>query len=164
MLHARPETHPGRFKEVANRAGDTLFVTPELVVGTMTRGLSILPSLADPFQRAVFMMFFISETHPFNDGNGRLARAMMNAELIAGGQRRIIIPTAYRDDYLGGLRRLSRQDDPRTLIQVLDFAQRFTAAIDFRNLDEAGLALEECGAFRTGEDARLRMPRADRNG
>jgi hypothetical protein len=89
---------------------------------------------------------------------------MMNAELIAGGQRRIIIPTAYRDDYLGGLRRLTRQDDPRTLIQVLDFAQRFTAAIDFRNLDEAGLALEECGAFRIGEDARLRMPRVDRNG
>ena len=162
MLHARPETQPGRFKEVANRAGDTFFVAPELLVGTMTRGLSILPSLADPFPRAVFMMFLISETHPFTDGNGRLARAMMNGELISGAQRRIIIPTAFRDDYLGGLRRLTRQDDPRTLIQVLDFAQRFTAAIDFRNLEEAELALAECGAFTTGEDARLRMPRIDR--
>ena len=30
----------------------------------------------------IFMMFMISEIHPFLDGNGRLARVMMNAELV----------------------------------------------------------------------------------
>ena len=34
------------------------------------------------------MMFLVAEVHPFADGNGRVARVMMNAELIAGGQQR----------------------------------------------------------------------------
>jgi hypothetical protein len=158
ILQGRPETQPGRFKQVANRAGDTVFVQPDQLVGTLTRGLEILPSLTDPFHRAVYMMFLVSETHPFNDGNGRLARAMMNAELISGCQRRILIPTAFRGDYIGGLRRLSRNDDPATLIQVLSFAQRFTARIDFSDLATAQAVLTRCGAFDSGEEARLRMP------
>jgi hypothetical protein len=158
ILRGRREAQPGQFKEAANRAGDTLFVHPDQLVGTMTRGLEILPSLPDPFHRAVYMMFLISEAHPFNDGNGRLARAMMNAELISGGQRRILIPTAFRGDYIGGLRRLSRNDDPQTLIQVLSFAQRFTARVDFSGLATAQAVLIRCGAFESGEEARLRMP------
>ena len=48
---------------------------------------------------------------------------MMNAELVAADQSRIIIATVFRDDYLGGLRRLSRQDDASVLIKALRFAQ-----------------------------------------
>ncbi|HLL83072.1 MAG TPA: Fic family protein, partial [Longimicrobium sp.] len=129
------------------------------LAGTMSRGLEIMPSLPDPFHRAVYMMFLVAEIHPFNDGNGRLARAMMNAELISGGQRRLLIPTAFRGDYIGGLRRLSKQDDPKTLIQVLDFAQRFTAAVDFSDIVAAQRVLTQCGAFQSGDEARLRMPR-----
>lgn len=158
ILRGRPEAAPGRFKEEVNRAGNTTFVHPDLVAGTLAKGMEILPSLPDPFHRAAFMMFLISEVHPFSDGNGRLARAMMNAELISGGQRRILIPTAYRLDYIGGLRRLSRNDDPHTLIQVLDHAQRFTAAVDFADLDAAQRVLRQCGAFDAGDEARLRMP------
>jgi hypothetical protein len=160
ILGGRPETAPGRFKEAVNRAGDTVFVHPDLVAGTLAKGMEIFPSLPDPFHRAAYMMFLISEVHPFNDGNGRLARAMMNAELVSGGQRRILIPTAFRIDYIGGLRRLSRNDDPQTLIQVLDFAQRFTAAVDFTDLAAAQAVLQRCGAFDSGDDARLRMPHA----
>jgi hypothetical protein len=159
ILRGRPETAPGRFKEEVNRAGDTMFVHPDLLAGTLAKGMEILPSLPDPFHRAVYMMFLIAEVHPFNDGNGRLARAMMNAELISGGQRRILIPTAFRIDYIGGLRRLSRNDDPHPLIQVLDFAQRFTAAIDFTDVTSAQAVLQRCGAFDSGDEARLRMPR-----
>ena len=32
------------------------------------------------------MMFLVSEVHPFADGNGRAARIMMNAELVAAGE------------------------------------------------------------------------------
>jgi Fic family protein len=38
-------------------------------------------------------MFLISEVHPFDDGNGRVARAFMNAELVAAGHCRILIPS-----------------------------------------------------------------------
>ena len=36
----------------------------------------------------------------FDDGNGRLARIMVNAELSAAGQVRVVIPTSFRDNYL----------------------------------------------------------------
>jgi Fic family protein len=143
---------------VVNRAGDTFFVAPDQVRATLRRGLEYLPSLEHPFARAVYMMFMVSEIHPFDDGNGRVARALMNAELVAGGQRRILVPTAFRDDYVGGLRRLSRNDDASVIIEALDRAQRFTAAIDFRDFAAAERTLRQCGAFESGRDARLRMP------
>jgi Fic family protein len=115
-------------------------------------------SLPSPFQRAAFMMFLVSEVHPFDDGNGRLTRAMMNAELISGGERRILIATAYREDYLLALRALSRQRNPQPFLKMLERAQRFSAAIDFSDLQGALASLRACHAFESGEDARLRMP------
>jgi Fic family protein len=85
-----------------------------------TRDSKILSSpLADPFRKAAFMMFMISEVHPFLDGNGRIARIMMNAELVAAGRSKMIIPTVYRDDYLVASRRLSRGNDPVPYIRML---------------------------------------------
>lgn len=153
-----PEKRPGQFKEEANYAGDTDFVDPLLVNGTLRKRLELLPALTEPFQRAVYMMFLISEVHLFDDGNGRLARAMMNAELIAGGQRRILIPTSFRIEYVSDLRRLTRQDAPDTLIEVLDYAQGFAAAVDFTDFDKAEVILRDCRAFEADEYVRLRMP------
>jgi Fic family protein len=41
-------------------------------------------------------MFLVAEVHPFSDGNGRLSRIMMNPELVAAGEQRIVVPTIYR--------------------------------------------------------------------
>jgi Fic family protein len=41
-------------------------------------------------------MFLVAEVHAFSDGNGRLSRAMMNAELVSAGEQRIIVPPVYR--------------------------------------------------------------------
>jgi len=158
MLQERPEVRPGQFKEVPNQAGDTMFVDPGLVESTLAEGLRRLALLDRAFQRAVFMMFLVSEVHPFDDGNGRLARVMMNAEVVSQGERRILIPTAYRNDYLGALRRLTRQDDPSVLIRTLDRAQDFAHRIDFSDYERARTKLETYGAFGEGEEARIRMP------
>ena len=104
------------------------------------------------------MMFLVAEVHPFDDGNGRIARAMMNGELVAGGQRRIFIPTSYRDDYLLALRAISRRGFISPLLKMLDFAQAFSAAIDFTDLERAIEVLRECNAFERDTEARLRMP------
>src|SRR3546814_4792366 len=89
------------------------------------------------------MMFLVSEVHPFTDGNGRTARIMMNAELVAGGEERIIIPTAYRTDYLGALKALSHNTATAPLLRMMDYAQRYTHAIDWRTLDAARARSEE---------------------
>ena len=91
--------------------------------------------------------------HPFADGNGRVARVLMNAELSAVGEQRIVIPIVYRDDYLQGLRALSRNANPRPLIRVLDFAQEYAAAIDWSDLTEAERMLEQTNAFVAPEAA-----------
>ena len=159
ILSARLDKRPGEFKKVANVAGDSRFVEPELVRGTLRQGFEIARSLDDPFQRAAAMMFILSEVHPFDDGNGRVARAFMNAELVSGGQRRILIPTVFRDDYLTGLRVLTRQGHADPFIEVLDFAQKYTAAIDFSDYDRALATLRATHAMEVPRpDVRLRMP------
>ena len=81
--------------------GDTIFVLPDLVEGTLREGINILRVLSDPFSRALFMHFLLSDVHPFNDGNGRLSRIMMTKELVSARLSRIVIPTVFRNDYLG---------------------------------------------------------------
>ena len=147
IMEGRPDKQPGRFKQVGNRAGATTFVTPELVEGTLKVGFEVYQGLEAPFQRATFMMFLISEIHPFVDGNGRTARIMMNAELVAAGEERIIIPTVYRGNYLAALKALSQTQRPNALIRTLDFAQKWTASIDCAELRATQQQLKRCNAF-----------------
>lgn len=119
--------------------------------------------LEAPFQRAVFMMFLVAEVHPFADGNGRTSRLLMNAELSAAGEQRIIIPTVFRNNYLASLNALSHNATPEPLIRVLDFAWRWTAAIDWQDVETARRELEACNAFIKPDHAdnqgvRLKMP------
>lgn len=153
VMEGRPDKHPGIFKTAQNRAGATLFVAPERVLGTLARGFELERALPDAFQRAVFMMFIVSEVHPFVDGNGRVARIMMNAELIGAAERRIIVPTVFRSNYLTGLKALSHNAITRTLIRSLDFLQRYTLAIDFSTLAIAQGQLEATNAFRDAHQA-----------
>ena len=158
IMAGRPDKRPGELKLKANRAGSTTFVLPELVEVTLAKGLEVFRELSAGFQRAAFMMFLVSEVHPFEDGNGRLARVMMNAELSASNQTRIIIPTGYREDYLLALRRLSRGDEPKTYLRMLDRAQDYVSRLSFNNLDELENVLESTNAFDDTGRRVLRMP------
>jgi hypothetical protein len=161
IMGGRPDKRPGLFKEAANRAGDSLFVLPGLVAGTLRAGWEGLAGLDTSFERAVYMMFLVSEAHPFDDGNGRLAGVMMNAELVSGAQSQIMIPTVFRDDYLGGLRQLTRQGDSSVLIKALRYGHDYTARIDFSTLAGATDALRATNAFNEpGSSERLQLPPA----
>ncbi|MEM9259372.1 MAG: Fic family protein, partial [Bacteroidota bacterium] len=91
--------------------------------------------------------FLISEVHPFEDGNGRVARLMMNAELAAAGQTKIIIPTVYRDDYLLNLRRLTRHHDATAYIRMMDRAHAFSHWLEPDNYYDLKRQLEGSNAF-----------------
>ena len=160
LMAGRPEAGPGQWKTQPNQAGGTRFVEPELVPGTLIKGWEIARGLRTAFQRAAMVMFVLTEVHPFTDGNGRIARAFMNAELVAAGERRILVPTVYRDDYLGGLRALSRQDHPMPFILMLDQAQRFTASVRWDDYATALGDLRAANALAVPEEGvRLRIPR-----
>ena len=163
LMSARPDKRPGRLKTESNRAGQTLFVAPDQVAGTLAQGFDYYQSLETPFARAIFMMFLITEVHPFVDGNGRIARIMMNAELVAAGEERIIIPTVFRGNYLTALKALSLNGNPQPIVRTLDFAQRWVTAIQWRDLDGTRHELDGCNALMDPNDAdergmRLRLP------
>jgi len=164
ILERRADQLPGEFKQIGNRAGATVFVAPDLVLGTLEQGLALRRSLETPFQRAVYMMFLVAEVHPFADGNGRVARIMMNAELVAAGEERIVIPTVYRANYLAALKALSQDGSAEPLIAMLDYAWKWTAAMDWRGVEDARRALDACNAFldpavAEQQGQRLGMPR-----
>lgn len=157
LLSGRPRYEPGIFKSKNNRAGNTEFVDYQLVKGTLSSGFKYYAALKDPFARAIYMMFMVSEVHPFNDGNGRIARIMMNAELVSADQTRIIVPTVFREDYILALRKLSRQKDPKPYINVMDKLQKFSDNLYGTDFTELNEYLKECNAYEEPSQGKLEI-------
>ena len=147
VLSSRPEKNPGQWKKKLNQAGSTLFVHPELVQGTLREGFKRVVLLEDPFARALMAMFVVTEAHPFEDGNGRTARLAMNAYLTQASACRVIIPTAYREDYLLPLKTLSRNADPVPFLRAMTRAQAWSAAFNYSNFKDVWKQMVACNAF-----------------
>jgi fido (protein-threonine AMPylation protein) len=158
IMSGRPEHNPGKFKTQPNRAGTTLFVAPDLVPGTLREAHGLLATLPDGLPKAAYLMFAISEVHPYADGNGRVARAIMSAALVASKRSRAIIATGYRDDYLRALKTLSHQGNARPFVQMLGRAQQFVAELPFEDYERTVELLVETGAIDDSGDRRLRLP------
>jgi hypothetical protein len=153
VMGQRPDKHPGEYKSRANRAGGTHFVEPDLVRGTLRSGFDIGARLRGPFQRAVYQMFLVSEVHPFADGNGRVARIMMNSELVTAGEVRLIIPIVYRGNHLDALRGATRTGHYAGLFKALSFARKYTAQVDFTSRATAEDILTRTNALRDSQEA-----------
>ncbi len=158
LMAAREESAPGMFKMQNNRAGDSHFVDYTLVRGTLYKGFEYYQSLEHPFAKALFMMFMVSEVHPFSDGNGRISRIMMNAELVATDQSKIIIPTVFREDYLNALRRLTRRGDPNLIIRAMTRLRYFSATLIGDDFERMCHYLEQCNAFKDSDEYILKFP------
>lgn len=70
VIESRHAKNPGEFKTQVDRAGNTVFVVPELVIGTLGKGYEIIMSAATPGNRAALTAYVVAEVHPFADGNG----------------------------------------------------------------------------------------------
>lgn len=147
QMKARPEVGPGQFKMKANRAGNTEFVAPQRVRGTLIEGSHLLPTVPAGTARALLAMFLVSEVHPFSDGNGRLARLAMNAELSVVKSCRIIVPTLYRETYLDCLRVLTRDHDPEPFVRAMQAIHEWSAAFDYEDLQQVLEQMRRCNAF-----------------
>ena len=153
ILQARPEKAPGEWKHRANRAGGTTFVAPDMVLGTLKEAWRFYETLPGGFPRAVFAMFAVSEIHPFADGNGRVSRALANAELSAAAQCRMLVPLCFRGDYLGALRAMSRQGNPEPLLHAIEQVQRWASLVDWSTMTRAIEQLEKTNALLLPEEA-----------
>ena len=147
QMRERPEVGPGAFKDRENFAGNTAFVLPLHVRGTLVEGSKLLPSVPAGTARALLAMFMVSEVHPFADGNGRLARLVMNAELSVVSACRIIVPTLFREEYLDCLRVLTRDAEPGPFLAAMKKLLRWSAAFGYDDLDRVIADMQACNAF-----------------
>ena len=160
MMSGRAEDiNVGMFKNQNNRAGNTEFVDFTLVEGTLRQGFKYYAALTDPMAKAVFMMFMVSEIHPFDDGNGRISRIMGNAELFKSGQSRIIVPTVYREDYILSLKKITNQKEPDAFIRVMDKLQHFSSNAFGENFNEFNDYFLSMNAYMEPSEGKLRMAR-----
>lgn len=67
----------------------------------------LLEKETEPSVRAVLGHRLFGYIHPFPDGNGRMARFLMNAMLTSGGYPWTVIRLEHRDAYLAALERAS---------------------------------------------------------
>jgi Fic family protein len=152
LMKERPDKSPGKFKTKPNKAGNTTFVLPNNVIGTLSKAFEIYSVLNEGLEKALFMHFLIAEVHPFVDGNGRLSRIMMNAELTAACQYKCLMPSVHRDNYLNGLRLASRNQDFQIYCKVIDQAQAYTAMINWSDYSSARDKLETDLANRSADE------------
>jgi Fic/DOC family len=163
VMGGRPDKRPGQFKERPNQAGSYVFVAPALVEGTLLEGFRRLVDLPSGFSRAAFEHYLISEVHPYDDGNGRVARAAMCAELSAVGQARIVIPIVFRNEYQAALRGLSRESRRDLYVRTLAYAWRWTAGMPWQDRAAVDGYLASTNALTDSTDAenlgvRLALP------
>lgn len=155
ILEHRKDRNPGVWKDLRNRAGNTVFVEPGLVEGTLIQAFELCKIPPYALGRAIFMQIAVSEVHPFNDGNGRLSRVMMNAELTRANECRIIVPTVYRDDYITALKAFSQNRNIDPVVRMFERAQAFTGSMDYANYEAAKASFTAADAFRDPREGKL---------
>ena len=76
------------------------------MTGVQTCALPIYPAV-----RVVLGHFVFVYIHPYMDGNGRMARFLMNVMMAAGGYPWTVIPLSARNIYMGALEKASVGED-----------------------------------------------------
>ena len=83
----------------------------EAVRDAMPALFDLLESETEPSVRAVLGHWLFGYVHPYPDGNGRMARLIMNAMLASGGYPWTVIRVEDRDVYLAALESASIDQD-----------------------------------------------------
>ncbi|NQU38562.1 MAG: Fic family protein [Lentisphaerae bacterium] len=76
---------------------------PTAVADAINTFFTHLAELSNPSVRAVLGHFVFTFIHPYMDGNGRMARFLMNAMMASGGHPWTIIRVERRKDYMAAL-------------------------------------------------------------
>ncbi len=102
-----------------------------------------------------FAMFLVVEVPPLAASNGHVARVMMNAERLAGGQTRIFMHAVSLCEYISTLKRLTNYRDPAGFLRVMEHGQRFVSRT---YLEATRRTLAKCSAFHNlSDEAKLHL-------
>ena len=85
----------------------------------MAEFFDLLRGEREPSVRAVLGLWLFGYIHPYADGNGRMARFLMNAMLASGGYPWTVIRTGDRSRYLAALDSASIDHDVAPFVRLL---------------------------------------------
>ncbi|GAA4355565.1 hypothetical protein GCM10023165_47840 [Variovorax defluvii] len=96
-----------RNDQVFIRGAMHVSLSKEVVRDAMPALYELIEAEEHPAVRALLGHFLFVYIHPYMDGNGRLARFLMNAMLVGGGYVWTIIPVEQRSRYMQALEQAS---------------------------------------------------------
>jgi Fic family protein len=105
----------------------------ETVRDAMPTFFDLLEGEAEPSVKAVLGHWLFGYIHPWSDGNGRMARFVMNVLLASGGYPWTVIRVDDRDAYLASLERASIHHDMEPFARFL--AERVASAQELANVN-----------------------------
>jgi len=125
LLGGIPNGHPGQFKAVDAAILGKPQISPELISPLCRAVLAeLLPGVPAGMARALFLYASLKVLQPFIDGNSRLARFLLNAELEASGLPTVVVPVSWSSRMNSGLDALIFEGRLEPLIESLVGAQR----------------------------------------
>jgi fido (protein-threonine AMPylation protein) len=104
----------------------------ETVRDAMPALFSLIETESEPSCRAVLGHWLFGYIHPYPDGNGRMARFLMNVLLASGGYPWTVVRVEDRAEYLRALDRASVDLDARPFAAFI--AERVTWSVNQTNL------------------------------
>jgi hypothetical protein len=96
----------------------------DAVLDAMPILFELLETEENPGVRAVLGHFIFVYIHPYMDGNGRMARFLMNVMLASGGYPWTVIPVEERKTYMGSLEKASADGDIKPFAKFLSYLVR----------------------------------------
>lgn len=104
------ETRAGRYRKEKVIITGSSFVPPppSEIAGLMMKFITAIPKFrgkCHPVEFAALLHKELVTIHPFTDGNGRMARLLMNLALLQTGYVITMIPPVVRSEYINALKR-----------------------------------------------------------
>jgi len=96
----------------------------EAVRDLMPAFFDLLREESEASVRVVLGHFIFVYIHPYIDGNGRIARFLMNLMLASGGYQWTVVPVERRDDYMSSLEKASVNND------ISDFTEFISSLVN----------------------------------
>lgn len=108
FYHRINESEAGKYRKTGVIITGTDYIPPPAgkVPSEMKKFITELPNARNnlhPVELAAHVHLELVNIHPFVDGNGRVARLLMNLALLQNGYTIAIIPPIVRADYIGAL-------------------------------------------------------------
>lgn len=109
------EKNAGQYRtsQVIITGSDVEFPKPEDIEIKIQEFVNSLPQLKQelhPVEYAAMVHIIFVNIHPFIDGNGRVARILMNLALLQSGYNIVIIPPVVRSDYIRALQETNNKN------------------------------------------------------